>query len=553
MRRLWPLATLALLQACSNCGGAPTEAPSRYLAKTAEMAVEIPDLAALATRKAAIVAKLEGVATKEQVDLAVLELKRTLTFDPTTVEGLEAAGLPKKGAVAVEVIDSGRGALWVVPVGNKEKLQATLDELVKSRMRAEETKEEAVEGGKVKVHYGTFGPEKVVVGAHAFVSGFVLVGVGPKALDSVKGALARKKEDSLLLHPEYAPLVASLGEPMVRALVPSGKETAAKLAAAMDLPTDGLAASVTSVGWALALDDKALAVNLRMRFDEAGKKTIATILAPKGEAPAGVRAVYSPDAVFTLAATGDVDALIKTLAPPGSPTAAELDTAFARLKEELGVDMREQLAALTGHLAVAVGLADIKMIANIRELMMNPARAMWSTASTGMKAGADKAMLFGSAADPQLAARGLQRTTRKVGERDVAVLAMTTPMEGQDPVLMEMWSSGAAWSVSNAAARTAVMIADEAKPHKDPLDGKPGLALTVQVLPVTKALRTLDIDALAGGGAEAMLVKGFLTKALTILDRLERLEVRGEPTTDGLGATARLVFATGAAPAGAAK
>jgi vacuolar-type H+-ATPase subunit F/Vma7 len=185
MRRLWPLATLALLQACSNCGGAPTEAPSRYLAKTAEMAVEIPDLAALATRKAAIVAKLEGVATKEQVDLAVLELKRTLTFDPTTVEGLEAAGLPKKGAVAVEVIDSGRGALWVVPVGNKEKLQATLDELVKSRMRAEETKEEAVEGGKVKVHYGTFGPEKVVVGAHAFVSGFVLVGVGPKALDSV--------------------------------------------------------------------------------------------------------------------------------------------------------------------------------------------------------------------------------------------------------------------------------------------------------------------------------------------------------------------------------
>jgi pimeloyl-ACP methyl ester carboxylesterase len=111
----------------------------------------------------------------------------------------------------------------------------------------------------------------------------------------------------------------------------------------------------------------------------------ATALALAELAPS--RAVYSPDAVFTLAATGDVDALIKTLAPPGSPTAAELDTAFARLKEELGVDMREQLAALTGHLAVAVGLADIKMIANIRELMMNPARAMWSTASTGMKAG----------------------------------------------------------------------------------------------------------------------------------------------------------------------
>ncbi len=532
------------------CGGGPSDPPSRYLPKTAEMAVEIPDVGALAARRAAIVSKLEGVATKEQIDLAIAEVKRMLSFDPTTPEGLEAAGLPKKGAAAVEVIDSGRGALWVVPVGNQEKMAATVAELVKSRLRVEETREEKAEGASITVHSGSFGPDKVVLAAHAFAKGFLFVGVGSKGLDAVKGALARKKEDSLVAHPEHGPLVFSLGDGLVRVLIPSGKETAAKLAAAMDLPTEGLAASVTSVGWGLGLDERAISVQLRLRFDDAGKKTIATILPARGAAPAGVRAVLSPDAVFTLAAAGDLDALLAALAPPGSESEKELNAAFERINSEIGIHPRTQLIAnMSGHGAIALGIADVTMIANIRQLMMNPARALWSTGAFGLKnpEPVKQLSLFGTAVDPQLAAKGLARMSRKVKEQDVSVLGFAEPPPGQDPMLMETWVSSNAWVFSNSAPRTDAIIADEAKAPADPLDGKSGILATAHVPPVTKALRTLDIEALAGGGAEAIMVRGFLTKALTILDRLDRVDVRVEPTSDGVGATARVVFAAPAA------
>lgn len=516
------------------------------------MAIEIPDIGALAARRAAIVSKLEGIATKEQVDAALGEVKRLLTFDPTTPEGLEAAGLPKKGPAAVEVIDSGRGALWVVPVGNEEKLKATLAELTKSRLKVEETKEEKVEGVTITAYYGSFGPEKVVLMAQAFTKGFVLVGVGRTGLDAVKSALARKKEDSLVAHPEHGPLVSSLGDVLVRALIPSGKETAAKLAAALQLPVDGLASQVTSVGWGLGFDEKAVAVQLRMRFDEAGRKTIATILPSRGAAPAGVRAIYSPDAVLTIAGAGDVTAMLAAIAPPGSEQARELDAAFERIKTEIGVDVRNQIIAnMSGHGAIGMGIADVKMIANIRELMMNPARALWSTGAFGLKnvEPVKQLSLFGSTPDPQLTAKGLARTGRKVGEQEVSVLGVAEPLPGQDPMLMETWVAGDAWVFSNAASRSDAIIAAQAKAPSDPLDGKSGLLVTAHVPPVTKALRTLDIDALAGGGAEAIMVRGFLTKALTMLDRIEKVEVRVEPSSDGVGAVGRLVFA----PAAAAK
>jgi len=544
--RLASFIILAFLPACSMCGGGPTEPPSRYVAKASGMVIEVPDVGALVARRAAITAKLEGIATKEQIDVAIGELKRTLTFDPTTAEGLDAAGLPKKGAMAIDVIDQGASALFIIPVGDAKKLDATINELVKSKETVVETKQESFEGSDITCHYGQFGPEKMLISAHTIKNGYAFVGNGKSGLEAVKAALPRKKEDSIATHAEYAPLVGSIGEVMVRVIVPSAKEMNAALGAALELPADSIALQMKSVGWGLSLDDKSLAVLLRMRFEESALAKLKAMFATSGKLPAGVASVLSSEAVITVLGAGNVDAVMATLMPPGSELATQFEGMVQAIQAEVGVDVRTQvLAQMSGHAALALGIADPKLLANVRELMRNPARALWSTGSIGLKSPDEikKLSVFKAEQDPVLTQRGMARTNRTIKEHDIAVLGMTDAPSGVDSMLMETWLSGGAWSFSNTAARTEKMIDAEAAPPADKLAGKGGVIVEIHVAPVAVALRSLDIEALAGGAAEAMLVRGFMTKALSILDRIEIVEGKMESTDDGLAGVARVVFA----------
>ena len=57
------------------------------------------------------------------------------------------------------------------------------------------------------------------------------------------------------------------------------------------------------------------------------------------------------------------------------------------------------------------------------------------------------------------------------------------------------------------------------------------------------AARSLDIGRLAGSGAGALMMRTMVAKALLVLDRLNRLDVRVSGAPDGLALKARLQLA----------
>src|SRR5687768_13738193 len=101
------LGILTLVSACRACGSETKEHPSRYLAKEAEAVLEVRDLGALARSRKDVESAFASVITKEQVTELENELVLSLGFSPATEKGLEEAGLPTSGPIAVEVADSG--------------------------------------------------------------------------------------------------------------------------------------------------------------------------------------------------------------------------------------------------------------------------------------------------------------------------------------------------------------------------------------------------------------------------------------------------------------
>lgn len=545
------LIALAISPAC-KCGQGPSEQPSRYIAKNTEMVIEIPNVGALVERREAVMSLLEGVATPQQITEAQSQLNRLLGFDPTTKEGLAAAGLPERGPAAVALSELGRSVLWIVPIGDREKLEATLEQLVKARAKIDATKQEQLDGRTMTVHSAAWGPDTFPVAAYVLDKSFAFVGLGRKGPELIKTALALDKDSTITSHPEYAPLAKAIGdEAVVRAIVPDAAEVAEGMSRAVtDLGAPGaLAKSLRSVGWAAYFEERSVTAEGRFRFDEAGVKTINSVFKVEKKAPQGVLETQHQGAALVVQVAGDPQATLQMIAPRGSTAAVDLERAFASFKAETGVDVRDQLVPmLTGHASMVLGIGDLSNLqGGLQGFLANPAGVLWSLIALGVKSEeeVEKSGLTGGKLDGFLQRQQLSRDARKVGDREITVIQAVRP-SGEQGMIMESFLDDGAWIFANSAAETDRLIKDEAKAPSDPLDGKGGFFAELRLAAVGKAARSLDLSKLTGGGAEAMVIRSILDKALQVLDRLDRLEVRLEPAPDGAVARMRLTFAQAA-------
>ena len=538
------ITALALASGCSGCNQKPTEAPTRWLSQAAEIVVEIPDITAPTKKNALLRDRVEGIITKEQYDAAVGEVKRVLGFDPTTAEGLAAAGLPASGAVAGEIIEGGRGGFWVIPCADKAKLEKTITDVIKSRSNIDETKDEAIEGGKLLIFLSSWGTEKVPVAAFTIQKGYAFVGAGKKAAELVKQALVRKKEESLEALPAYASLVKStVPDAVVRILVPQAKVIMDRLGP--DAPKEGFAAAVESTAWSITLDEKSLAVIGRVRFTPAVDKDVQAMFSAGGKVPPGVLATLSPEAVLTVLGAGDVTKFLAGVAPPSTQLGRDVENVFTAFKSDTGLDVRTQIIpAMSGHSAFAIGIGDLKGLSDVRTFLMTPAKFLWSSTSLGLKSAEDgkKLSLMSKDLDPAFERRGLVREQRKLKDLDVEMVKLKTPLEGQDPLLMESAVVGGAWIITNTAGETERAMTAAATAGTDPLGGKGGAIVELRVAPLAAAIRAVDLAQLAGG-AEGMIIRTIVGRALALMDRLSKIEARIEPAGEGVLLSLRLNFA----------
>ncbi|MFO0723512.1 MAG: hypothetical protein U1E65_07020 [Myxococcota bacterium] len=542
------LAGLALVSfgsSCSGCNRGPAEPPARWLAPQADLVIEIPDITVIAKKNSILKKQLAGIVRAEQYEAALGELKRALGFDPTSPEGLAAAGLPKQGMIGGEVLDGGRGGLWIIPAADAEKLTKTITDAIKSRSNIDETKEEALEGGgKLFNFLSTWGNEKYSVAAFTIQKGTAFLGAGNKSVDYVKQALARKKEESLLASPAYDGLVkAAAPDALVRIMVPSAKTILDRLGPSV--PKTGLAAALDSTVWSVSLDDKTFAINARLRYKDADLKALLALFAVTAKTPRGVLATLEPDAVLTVLGGGDVNAILAAFAPPGSELGAEADSFFARLKDEIGLDVRGQvIPAMSGQGAFALGIGDISGLRDVRSFLMTPAKFLWSSSAIGLKSPEDakKLSLMGSELDAAFERRGLVREGRKLKELPIETVRLKQPMEGQDPLLMESFVAGGAWIVTNTAKETERIAAAAETAASDPLKGAGGLAVTLRVAPLTTAIRAVNLDQIASG-AEGLVIRSVVERALGIMATLSTVELLAEPVADGASVTLRVHFA----------
>ena len=139
-------ALLALLPACRACERGAADRPTRFIARDAEGVVEIRDLAVLIRARARLPALVDGLMTPQDLEAVEQEVARSLGFDPTTEQGLEAAGLPKSGPLAVELAAGAAGALWVVPVRDEQRFEKALDHIARARANVESTEKVKIAG-----------------------------------------------------------------------------------------------------------------------------------------------------------------------------------------------------------------------------------------------------------------------------------------------------------------------------------------------------------------------------------------------------------------------
>jgi hypothetical protein len=528
---------------CRGCDRSASERPpASWIAKEAEAVVEAPDLGYLAKRRDVIRSVLTGVATEQQLEGLEGELRRVLGFDPLSEEGLKAAGLPAKGPLAVQVADGGRAALWVLPVSNAEHFGATVTRLAKGRAAVHKTDVKEVKGRKLTVLYTQWGPDEFPVVCWTVHKGMGFVGVGRTGPELVSAGLDRTREQSVLTHPEYQALAKDLGTAgAVRVIVPHTEELAPGLFRRLRLQGDPAAIAeaskqAKSVGWSLGLAKNKLTVDGKIRFSAQGLERIRAVWKTGGGPPKGVLTLRSDDAVIFALAAGDAAALVQTLSTGGMH--GEIETLVGELNKQLGVDvMKQVLPLLSGHAAISLGVADLTGIPDLRVLVRNPARGLWTNLSLGVNdvAGLEKLKTVGAKLDPVLTQRGLRRGTRKVQGRPVASVFM----DKSEQLVIETFVGDKAWLFANHREQTD-RLAKGGGAAADPLGGAAGLFVELRFQPLVSALRQVDVASLAGSGASALLVRAFVAKAMLVLGRLERAQVEVKGVADGVTLRAEL-------------
>lgn len=538
-------AALYVWKGRQGCGG-PTEAPlARYLSKSAELVVEVPNIGLFAERPELLTRPFEGIATAEQQAALQSEVVRMLGVDPFSAKGLEAAGFPKKGRAVVELVDQGRGALLVVPVAEPKFFANSVKQYASSRASIQKTETRTVDGQSMEVLLTVFGPDEVPVVAHTVQGSLGFVGIGRRGAELVAAALNRKPEDSLLGHAEYESLRQAFTGARALELYAPNAGAAAKgllrrLGQTPGLDTEALAAELLSLGGVVRLEPRSVESDLELRFSEAGRARLDRVWKSGGPTPAGVRALRLPDAVLTILASADLAALLREAAPAGSPLAADLDRSFARLQDDTGIDFKNEVVPrLSGHAAVSFGFGDLRQFRSIRDVLQNPMGLLFTDFGFGVKdvAGFPTFDTLAPKVDPILEQRGFKRETREIeGVKTTAIVGKDRP----DFLLAQTFLHGGSLMIANHAGRAEKLIRASKEPPEDLLADKAGLVAELRFGPLLLALRQVDLDQVIGGGPQGLVVKAMVSKVLLALGQLDTLRFELHKASAGLRFRGRL-------------
>lgn len=536
--------TLMALSVAVGCGGCSEKpgsgSPLQFIPADADAVLEIRDIGLMIRAREGVSTHFGVLVPPAQIESLQKEFQLGLGFDPSTAEGLAKAGLPAKGAIAAQILSSGQGAVWVVPVADAAKLTPLVDKVIKSRVSVDATRAEKLGAAEVTVYETQFGADKVTVAAHLFTRGFLLVGLGRDAVALLKGALAVTPDSSVAKSAEYAALLTSLDAKWdVRMTSPKGGETltGALRTAARTVPEakalirDELKV-VKSVGWSATFNAVGLSVQGVLRLNEDGLALSKKLFAPGGSPEVGVKAVGVPQSVVFAQVGLHPATVMELLAPAGSSARANLDRASGRAQQDLNLDLEKELVPLlTGHGALALGLGGLDKM-SFKELMGNPRGALWTAFSLGVKEPA-AAVALEKRLDPGLKARNLEIVTREVNGKTIrSMLPPKDPITGAQAPLVETSGFNGAWVFANEPALMDQVIKNETAANA--LGGPSGLYVEVNFRELNTQLSAFRY------GDLPVLYRSLLAKIMDGLKLLDTANLRVQPSAEGLKMSAQL-------------
>jgi hypothetical protein len=536
------VALLGSLSACGSCGDRRAD-PRAHISRNAEGVIEITDLGVLAKRQTQLSTLLAGVVTPAQLDGLKQELTRWLGFDPTDKKKLIEAGLATKGRMAGSFSEGGRDILWVLPVSDEKKFLETVQRLVSTRRKIDATTVQDFKPEKLTVYATAWGTETLPVAAVSVHKGLGFVGLGPKAPKLVQDALIRKLKDSVLSHPEYAPLDKALGQNSIaRLIVPTATVSAAQALAGrannVALPKDTMVDMIKSLGWALAWEGRQIALQGRFRMSPERIKEVQSVLKPLRSSPKLIERINGGQSVLTVQATGNPKKLIEFFNLPNTPIRKQYEAIVASVQKELGLDLEKDiLSLLSGHAAASIRLIDLSGVSNLQAIMATPAALARYSVVLGIQ-GKDWKPRLDSLLhnfETQYQSKGLSKTSRKQGEFAVDSIKFNGQM------LVESLVADDAWLLSNDDNQIKELYSS-AKPSSAShhLSRLGGLRATLNVRVLRNALEQLDVGRLAGSGLQGPMVRAMLAKVLQVLGQFDQLEVKVEGVEDGVAIRAAL-------------
>lgn len=450
------------------------------------------------------------------------EITTRLGFDPTTAEGLSAAGLLASGAFGAGVDDD--GGTWVLPVDDATRALATVERLSKQLEGADKVSDQRAGELAFKQYARPFGTREAPVFCVAMVPPHLLVTTGRLCKERMATALT-------LLPAQSTAQDARLGAARARvqqAPIQFVLNTAG---------TPGKAAQklVQFVAGSVVPSSKGLEIHAWLTLEPSRRTEVLQGLFPAGQ-PLPLLSMLEPDAL--VAGQGSLVWKVATqVAGSVDPNAVP---SLQKQAAHYGVDVEEGVLALTdGHYAGAFYTLDgpewaavLKGGLDIRHqllrvapfvLLMRPANGV-TTQAIMDKIG------------QRLAARGMTVTSEKAGDLTVMVGAP---------------GAGAEWRRWYAAQVDGVVVvgggarrrfdAAIARVREAPTSVAPELSLLDQANQSAMVVRLDQAQLRAdevlkqplGDDAEALMVQNLVRKTRAQLGLLKTVTLRLQPSAEG--------------------
>jgi len=497
MRRvLW--LPLLLMVGCDGCGARRGDraAAAAAVPKTDQLVFDLRSsaLVELQERFAPLIDAVVSEAQREQIEK---ELRLGLGFDPTSLAGLEAAGLDPDARVAGSF--DGERLLLAIPASDVAKARTIFADALAARFG------EAIDDDGVTRFERSFGPDTIEAAALGVGGSVLRLAFDAGATERVKKSLALARSESAV------ELLPGGAEDVVRVRTPDPKEGArrllalvpAQLRAALD---DQKVEAIIDAVRRSSLDLRWLENGLRLAAETAfeGAEAIDPYVAAKGEVPTGLEALAAEKAVIGLRLALGPDAVFDALLPPNSPGRRAIEKARADGKLRLDFE-KDVLPLLSGHLALAFGANELRDVP-FRQIVGDPLSVSWVGIGIGTQEGADLMAPFAAqmASDPRLKVK-----TRDVGEAQVSSFFL-----GETRVVEAAQSERALLFGTDPGVLDRALEADP----------KPGPAVPMQLSvrfdPLEKVARSFP------GSKLPLVFRGLWARLLDGLAALQMLEVR---------------------------